>query len=71
LQATPLVSGQLLTAISTSIVAIVRDHYGRGPMKAKTYLLDDMIIVVMRGSGSTAPSRRFWTAASPTAWSPA
>jgi uncharacterized protein YbcI len=34
-------------------VAILRDHYGRGPMKAKTYVLDDIIVVVMRGSGFT------------------
>ena len=46
--------GRLLTAISTSIVGILRDHYGRGPMRAKTYALDDIIIVVMRGSGFTA-----------------
>ncbi|HWF75210.1 MAG TPA: DUF2294 domain-containing protein [Solirubrobacteraceae bacterium] len=45
--------GQLLAAISTSIVTILRDHYGRGPMKAKTYALDDIIVVVMRGSGFT------------------
>jgi uncharacterized protein YbcI len=42
-----------LAAISTRIVAILRDHYGRGPMKAKTYVLDDIIVVVMRGSGFT------------------
>ena len=46
--------GQLLTAISTRIVAILREHYGRGPMKAKTYVLDDLIVVVMRGSGFTS-----------------
>ncbi len=45
--------GQLLAAISNRIVAILRDHYGRGPMKAKTYALDDIIVVVMRGSGFT------------------
>src|SRR5437667_10578229 len=50
----PLAGGHLLAAISTSIVAILREHYGRGPMKAKTYLLDDIIVVVMRGSGFTA-----------------
>ncbi|MGD1058251.1 MAG: Na-translocating system protein MpsC family protein [Solirubrobacteraceae bacterium] len=43
-----------MAAISTSIVGILRDHYGRGPMKAKTYALDDIIVVVMRGSGFTA-----------------
>jgi uncharacterized protein YbcI len=50
---TPLAGGRLLAAISTSIVGILRDHYGRGPMKAKTYALDDIIVVVMRGSGFT------------------
>ena len=49
----PLTGGNLLAAISTSIVGILRDHYGRGPMKAKTYALDDIIVVVMRGSGFT------------------
>jgi uncharacterized protein YbcI len=50
----PLGGRQLLAAISTRIVAILREHYGRGPMKAKTYALDDIIVVVMRGSGFTA-----------------
>jgi uncharacterized protein YbcI len=49
-----LAGGKLLAAISNSIVAILREHYGRGPMKAKTYALDDIIVVVMRGSGFTA-----------------
>jgi uncharacterized protein YbcI len=53
-KAAQLGGGQLLAAISTSIVAILREHYGRGPMKAKTYALDDIIVVVMRGSGFTA-----------------
>src|SRR5436305_8345872 len=51
---TRLAGGNLLAAISNSIVGILRDHYGRGPMKAKTYVLDDIIVVVMRGSGFTA-----------------
>ena len=50
---TPLAGGHLLATISTSIVGILRDHYGRGPMRAKTYALDDIIVVVMRGSGFT------------------
>src|SRR5437868_12682592 len=53
----PLTGGHLLTAISTSIVGILREHYGRGPMKAKTYALDDIIVCVMRGSGFTALER--------------
>ena len=50
----PLAGGRLLAAISNSIVGILREHYGRGPMKTKTYVLDDIIVVVMRGSGFTA-----------------
>jgi uncharacterized protein YbcI len=49
-----LAGGHLLAAISTQIVGFLRDNYGRGPMKAKTYALDDIIVVVMRGSGFTA-----------------
>ena len=45
--------GKLLAAISTRIVAILREHYGRGPMKAKTYALDDIVVCVLRGSGFT------------------
>jgi uncharacterized protein YbcI len=52
-----LAGGQLLSAISNRIVAILREHYGRGPMKAKTYALDDLIVVVMRGSGFTPLER--------------
>ncbi len=45
--------GHLLAAISTAIVGILREHYGRGPMKAKTYAFDDVITCVMRGTGFT------------------
>jgi len=27
---------------------MLREHYGRGPMKAKTYVLDDLIVCVLR-----------------------
>jgi uncharacterized protein YbcI len=47
----PLKGGQLLAAISNRIAGMLREHYGRGPINAKTYVLDDMIIVVLRGSG--------------------
>jgi uncharacterized protein YbcI len=48
-----LTGGQLLAAISNRIVAILRERYGRGPMKAKTYALDDLIVVVLRAGGFT------------------
>src|SRR6476660_1623215 len=50
---TALGGGHLLAAISTSIVGILREHYVRGPMRVKTYALDDISVVVMRGSGFT------------------
>jgi uncharacterized protein YbcI len=56
-RAAPLAGGALLAAISTSIVKLVREHYGRGPIKAKTYVLDDIIVCVMRGSGFTPLER--------------
>lgn len=46
-----LTGGQLLAAISNAIVGMLREHYGRGPMKAKTYALDDIIVCVLRDSG--------------------
>ena len=52
---TPALSGApLLTAISTSIVTILRERYGRGPLTAKTYALDDLVVVVTRDAGFTA-----------------
>jgi uncharacterized protein YbcI len=52
--ARPLRGGQLLSEISTGIVKLMREHYGRGPLKAKTYALDDIIVCVLRGAGFTA-----------------
>src|SRR5436190_11023798 len=40
--------GELLSAISTRIVGLLREHYGRGPMRAKTYVLDDLVVCVLR-----------------------
>ena len=57
--------GELLAAISTTIVRNLREHYGRGPMKAKTYALDDIIVVVMRGSGFTPLERTIMDSGQP------
>ena len=63
--AAPLSGGQLLAAISTRFVALLREHYGRGPMKAKTYALDDLIVVVMRGTGFTPLERTIMASGEP------
>jgi uncharacterized protein YbcI len=51
--AAPVRGGQLLSTISTHFVKLTREHYGRGPIRAKTYELDDVLVVVMRGMGLT------------------
>jgi uncharacterized protein YbcI len=50
---TPLSGGEMLAAVSNAIVGLLREHYGRGPTKAKTYVLDDLLVCVMR-DGFTA-----------------
>ena len=38
-------AGEQLAAVTNGIVRLFRDYYGRGPTKAKSYLLDDRIVV--------------------------
>jgi uncharacterized protein YbcI len=52
----PLEGGQLLAEITNRIVALMREHYGRGPIKAKTYILDNLIVCVL-SDGFTAIER--------------
>lgn len=44
----------LLSRISTEIVRAQKRYWGKGPVHAKSYFLDDMLIVVMRGGLTTA-----------------
>lgn len=39
--------GQLLTDLSNAMVALHRQHFGRGPGAAKSYIVDDMVICVL------------------------
>jgi RNA polymerase sigma factor (sigma-70 family) len=39
-------SGAALSDISNAVVRILRDHYGRGPTKAKTFLNDNYLVTV-------------------------
>jgi uncharacterized protein YbcI len=38
-------AGEQLAGVTNGIVKLFRDYYGRGPTKAKSYLLDDRILV--------------------------
>jgi uncharacterized protein YbcI len=47
--------GQSVTAqISTEVVRTLKETFGKGPVKAKSYLLDDFLLVVMRGGMTVA-----------------
>ncbi len=42
-------TGSRLADISTGIVTLHKDYYGKGPTEAKTYAIDDSIVCVLRG----------------------
>jgi uncharacterized protein YbcI len=44
--------GDILTAISDGMVALLKEFYGRGPTRAKTYYDDDLVVCVLRGGFS-------------------
>src|SRR5438067_4581333 len=40
--------GLMLSAISSSAVRILADYTGRGPTKARTHMLDDLLVILLR-----------------------
>jgi uncharacterized protein YbcI len=44
--------GDVLTAISDGLVALLKEFYGRGPTQAKSYYDDDLVVCVLRGGFS-------------------
>ncbi len=44
--------GEVLTAISDGLVALLKEFYGRGPTQAKSYYDDDLVVCVLRGGFS-------------------
>jgi uncharacterized protein YbcI len=40
--------GGLLSQISTQMVRAMKHYYGKGPISAKSYLIDDLLFIVMR-----------------------
>ena len=41
--------GDVLTAVSEGMVALLKEYYGRGPTQAKTYYHDDLVVCLLRG----------------------
>jgi uncharacterized protein YbcI len=44
--------GEVLTAISDGMVGLIREFYGRGPTRTKSYFQDDLVVCVLRGGFS-------------------
>jgi uncharacterized protein YbcI len=42
-------SGDVRTAISDGIVALLKGYYGRGPDRTKTYVNGDLVVCLLRG----------------------
>jgi uncharacterized protein YbcI len=45
--------GETLAAISTGLVQLHSQYYGKGPTKAKTYMVNDTVICILRGGFTT------------------
>ena len=46
---TPSSHGDVLTAISDGLVALLKEFYGRGPTRVKSYYEDDLVVCLLRG----------------------
>jgi len=46
--------GALLAHISNEVVRTLKESFGRGPERAKSYMVDDLLFVVMRGGMTVA-----------------
>ena len=45
---TPQTHGDVLTAISKGMVVLLKEFYGRGPTRSKTYYEDDLVVCLLR-----------------------
>jgi uncharacterized protein YbcI len=44
--------GDVLTAISDGMVALLKEFYGHGPTRTKSYFQDDLVVCLLRGGFS-------------------
>ncbi len=51
-QSTSRSHGDVLTAISDGMVALLKEFYGRGPARTKSYYEDDLVTCLLRGGFS-------------------
>lgn len=41
--------GELFEEISRSLVQLYKEHFGKGPTKARTYMTDDLVVCLLEG----------------------
>src|SRR3954467_6219784 len=46
--------GEMRAALSKEIVRLQAEYYGKGPTKAKTYIVEDLVVVVLEESFTRA-----------------
>jgi uncharacterized protein YbcI len=51
-QSRPESHGDVLTAISDGLVRLLKEFYGHGPSRVKSYYEDDLVVCVLRGGFS-------------------
>jgi uncharacterized protein YbcI len=51
-QSRPQTHGDVLTAIPDGVVALLKEYYGHGPTRTKSYYADDLVVCVLRGGFS-------------------
>ncbi len=51
--------GSLLARISNAFVGMQKEYWGLGPVQAKSYMMDDLLLVVMRGGLTRAERTMF------------
>jgi uncharacterized protein YbcI len=51
--------GDVLTAISEGMVALLKEFYGRGPSRVKSYYEDDLVVCLLRGGFSRVEQTLF------------
>jgi uncharacterized protein YbcI len=51
--------GDVLTAISEGMVALLKEFYGRGPTRVKSYYEDDLVVCLLRGGFSRVEQTLF------------
>lgn len=43
------VHGSTMAAISRRVVALIKEYYGKGPTRARTYHMGDLVVVLLSG----------------------